>query len=208
MKMFYSHYDKNAGGRAGKILAFHLLETAEATRSYILAVPDAVDEKHELADLAFIIGLAHDFGKYTTFFQDYLLNGVDHGDKKNHSLISALWSMYVLQQKWHGKGIDQPTAMLLGFACIRHHHGDLASIDDALRQFRQFQRLDLQDMMDVSPRRALKTLFDCQLPDIVENAEAIQNDWRERNLDLPAINDFAAAAQTQNSDFWKAFKKA
>ncbi len=205
--MFYSHYDKNAGDEAGKILTLHLMETAESARNYLLAVPEAVAERQELADLAFIIGLVHDFGKYTSFFQDYLLNGIDHGDKKNHSLISALWSMYVLLKKWLGKVIDKPTAMLICFACIRHHHGNLACIGEDLRQFLQFQRSDIKDMMNVSRRSALKTLFYHQLPDIVENADTIKREWQEYNLDLPAINDFAIAVQTPNSDFWKAFKK-
>ena len=208
MKIFYSHYDKNVGDEKGKILVHHLLATANTARNYILAVPKTITDRDELADLIYIIGLAHDFGKYTSFFQDYLINGTDHGAKKNHSLISALWSMYILLQKWHGDKIDKLTAMLLGFACVRHHHGDLASIGNDLSQFLQFQRSDLQDMMNVSQRRVLKVLFEFQMPNIIKNAGLIQNEWREYNLDLPAINNFVTDTQTPDSDFWKAFKRA
>jgi len=207
MNYFYSHYDKNSGEDTGKILIQHLIETARTARNYILAVPESVADREEMADLIFIIGLAHDFGKYTSFFQDYLLNGSDHGAKKNHSLLSALWSMYVLLQKWQGERIDKPTAMLLGFACIRSHHGDLVDISDDLQQFLQFKCSTLRDEMNVTQRRALKSLFEHQLPDIVKNAKVIQDEWREHNLDLLPINDFTTALLIQDSDFWKIFKQ-
>ena len=137
MALFYSHFDSE-NSENNKLLVAHLAETGRAARAYVLAVPDSVENKDELAELAQWIGNLHDFGKFTSFFQNYLIRGTDFGEKKNHSLISALWAMAVMNETWQGKKIDNATAMLLSFSVIRSHHGDLIELSEELKSFLDF----------------------------------------------------------------------
>ncbi|MFW6272852.1 MAG: CRISPR-associated endonuclease Cas3'', partial [bacterium] len=68
------------------------------------------------------ICIFHDLGKYTTFFQDYLLDRkkVDRNLKK-HSRIGA----YCIANKY--LNIDF-TLALLSYYCIVNHHGNLINI--------------------------------------------------------------------------------
>lgn len=207
MRAFYSHYDENSAQNS-RFLVKHLMETAGTARQYVLAVPESVALRTELAELAKWIGLTHDFGKYTTFFQDYLIHDADHGVKKNHSLIGALWSMFVLLNTWQHQTPDKTTAMVLAFACIRKHHGDLSGMEEELKTFFQFQRDDLRDSIDVSDRRQLFALFENQMPDIRKNAASIQKEWSEHRIDFPSIEAFASALVEFESDYWNHIRRA
>lgn len=75
-----------------------------------------------------ILSCCHDFGKYTTYFQDYLI-GKDKSKNRNnsHSFISAIFASYIALDKF---GEDNILPLII-FNCILHHHGSLknASID-------------------------------------------------------------------------------
>lgn len=63
------------------------------------------------------IGLCHDFGKATEYFQTKLLKGKD-SINANHGLISALFFYHTY------KDIDARGA-LIGYLCIKKHHGNI-----------------------------------------------------------------------------------
>ena len=69
-----------------------------------------------------IVGKSHDFGKYTTFFQNYLKNG-KRSNLTKHSLISALFCAYWLIKE------NLENLSLIGYLTIRHHHGDLSNFN-------------------------------------------------------------------------------
>jgi CRISPR-associated HD domain protein len=62
----------------------------------------------------------HDFGKFTTYFQEYIKNGsINSKDKKlkEHSLLSGIYAYYCLK-----KFVDNKTYQAFAFiACKRHH---------------------------------------------------------------------------------------
>lgn len=61
-----------------------------------------------------IICMCHDFGKSSTYFQDYL-NGKYNGDLKQHGEISAYFAYYMLPKEWK----------VIGFICVKRHHGNI-----------------------------------------------------------------------------------
>ncbi|MCD5414884.1 MAG: CRISPR-associated helicase Cas3' [Clostridiales bacterium] len=75
----------------------------------------------KLEDLIQTTCMCHDFGKGTTYFQDYLEKEYS-GELKNHSLLSALLTYWMLPDKWKH----------LGFLVVKKHHG---SIKDCVDEF-------------------------------------------------------------------------
>ena len=74
----------------------------------------------DLCSIAKILGLTHDVGKYTEYFQKHL-----HGEKFNRDLIShaplsALYTGWLLNKQ--GK---DPLTIAIGILCVYYHHGSL-----------------------------------------------------------------------------------
>lgn len=81
-------------------------------------------------------GRFHDFGKYTTFFQDYL-DGRFDGAEKNHSILSAVVILNYLKNK--EKLSDKEKYLIYYF--IRFHHSNLQSPgqDSLIDQFKNIR---------------------------------------------------------------------
>ncbi|MGZ8186491.1 MAG: CRISPR-associated endonuclease Cas3'', partial [Methylobacter sp.] len=109
-------------------LANHLLEVSEITKQ--LAAKISAPEAGEL------IGLLHDFGKYSEQFQDYIKSGTgllnpdldyDYVDAKaqkgkiDHSTAGAQWLWHELS-KYGENGEGKLCAQILAL-CIVSHHG-------------------------------------------------------------------------------------
>ncbi|SEP04878.1 CRISPR-associated helicase/endonuclease Cas3 [Propionispora vibrioides] len=107
MQLFCSHV------KPDKPLFKHLREVVQYSKGYGDGALAAVHE---------IIGYAHDFGKYTTFFQDHLYGRKDWGELSHHGYLSALFGVYV----WRKLGNDDDLVIALSiFSAILSHHGDL-----------------------------------------------------------------------------------
>lgn len=204
--IYYSHFDRDGSGEP-KRLVHHLLETAEAMQVYVGDIPEDVPQKAQVMMLARWIGLCHDFGKYTSFFQHYLQEGKDSGEKKNHSLVSALWGMFVVSQKWQEAVPDKNEAMLLAFAVIRAHHGSLLNPSQDLKNFMLYLRDDLRDLMEPRDRRAVEAVLKTQLPDLVPHRHEIEQEWQSAGIDLPGLEAFHHATQA-DSEFWTLLRQA
>lgn len=101
--IFYSHIkhdSKNIIIPGSEILLVdHLSNIAGNIKAEIQStIFDESLNKTFLTDIGFLIGITHDFGKYTTFFQKKLLNKQVAFPEANHGLISALFCFYCLQE--------------------------------------------------------------------------------------------------------------
>src|SRR5699024_4695337 len=74
-------------------------------------------------------GFYHDFGKATSYFQEYLHNpDKPYSSLKNHALPSAIFAFYVGTQYLNSVTLDENTKFLLKiaiFITVRRHHGNL-----------------------------------------------------------------------------------
>lgn len=121
---FYSHLDRDSSGRvvSFKLLRDHLRDVREVCGEVLGRLPLVAELRGVLVELGELVGGCHDFGKFTSFFQNYLQKGGKEGLKKNHSLISALWAAYSCFRK---KGIGSFWEAALVFGVVHHHHGKL-----------------------------------------------------------------------------------
>lgn len=108
---FYSH--------PGKLLSRHCEEVSHMAVGYC---PRPYKQAAELA------GLAHDFGKFTTYFQEYLLEKKAHGKLKQHGFISALFGAYCAFDRW---GEDSFIPLII-YSVIYHHHGSVSNYKEIL----------------------------------------------------------------------------
>lgn len=72
----------------GKLLQDHLLAVANTTRDIVAKTRTDADDT--LLTVAYLIGLTHDLGKSTQYFQDHLNKGYK-GVLSRHSALSSLF---------------------------------------------------------------------------------------------------------------------
>ena len=122
----YIAHVRKADGQP-QFLQTHLTETAEIAKS--LAAKLDLDQAGEL------LGLMHDFGKYSRKFQKYIHDetglfnpdlddeeSTPNGSKVDHSTAGAQWVYRGLRKFGAAQGIGELFGQMLGL-CIASHHG-------------------------------------------------------------------------------------
>jgi len=112
---FYSHAKEEDGVKTGsKLLQYHLQSVYDkALQSFYHETIISIPQK-DIPEIIRNLTYFHDLGKFTTFFQKYLLGEKINQKLKSHSLLGAI---YVLN-----KYKDNPYyASLLYFLIINHH---------------------------------------------------------------------------------------
>ncbi|UFJ39857.1 CRISPR-associated helicase Cas3' [Brevibacillus humidisoli] len=125
---YYSHYDKRTGKT--KQLEVHLQEVAEAARN---SVPpflhfDVVNSE-QIQRLLELQGYFHDLGKYTDYFQNYLVYD-RRSNYQNHAHVSAVLFYRYMIDGFADVGIDERMKDILYFlfyVMIRKHHNKLST---------------------------------------------------------------------------------
>jgi len=109
-----------------------------------------------LKDISYLIGVSHDFGKSTTYFQKYLeeKNESEKINLKNklethHSLISALFSYYVVKEYLSSKYLLAEKYYqylpVISFLVVKRHHGNLDdALDEVILDFKDDDILEKQ----------------------------------------------------------------
>ena len=98
--------------------------------------------------------LCHDIGKSTKYFQQYLMSEkikkekLKNKEETRHSLLSAVFTFYVVRNKLKGLKMDgdERTFMsFIAFMIVRRHHGNLRNVlDEVLISRKQIQLLQNQ----------------------------------------------------------------
>jgi len=147
----YSHPDK--------LLYKHLSNVGRLSREILslkeMDLSDLQLKKDVLMDLSYLIGVCHDFGKATEYFQNYIKE-IDEKKRMQmkgrqetkHGLLSAIFTYFVLQEYLKDlkdqKVLNEPLCDILaviGYLIIKRHHGNLK---DA-----RFEILDLKEDEDI-----------------------------------------------------------
>lgn len=129
-------------------------------------------------ELAFILGICHDFGKLTSFFQNekILKNGKKYKAKSNHTLISIHFTIAFLKHY----GITDEKLFLIAVFVI-NHHSDLRDTEELISSF--------SDRTD----EELNPQFD----DLQERIEMVQNVYQKELLELMQHYDIYQEVQNK-----------
>lgn len=202
--LFYSHINEN--GVPKKELHNHLKGVAEDVKSIIEQIP--VEDCHCLTEIAYLIGISHDFGKYTSFFQEHLLRKEDWGRKSHHSFISGLFAAWQVQKYLEKNNFKKETHLyspLIAFFVVLHHHGDLGSLETDIPHSKDVKEPPRFPYAELNLRERLKTTYE-QVNDLksqerlqsikedygkfglVDNVEVFLNSWFEILTSLSKLN--------------------
>lgn len=134
MKTVRELYSYELLSHPDKQLIQHLSNVASLCRTTVSAkiLNFEVLEHEKLADIAFILGACHDFGKATVFFQRYIREtdekrklSLKNNPRTQHGLISAVFTYYVLKNYVKEKNITLFFVPIFGFLAVKRHHGNL-----------------------------------------------------------------------------------
>lgn len=128
---YYAHYDKDKNTK--QLLREHLKSVAELSDYQIPpTVKFGAVSNNKIKDLCYWIGYLHDLGKYTDYFQDYLINGED-SEFKNHAPVSACISYLFLEDKILNTDsrMEEKILKFLCYVVIKFHHEAL-KVDNSL----------------------------------------------------------------------------
>lgn len=126
--------------------------------------------ENTFSKIAYLIGICHDFGKGTKYFQRYLFEtdpsiqrGLKNKKEYHHGLISAVFTYYILVKyvdSLNDKNILEyiPT---VGYLIVKRHHGNLKDAEDEIRELIDEDVLEIIDLqiksLEVSE---LKTVYE------------------------------------------------
>lgn len=130
METILSYYDPVLS-HPQSTLKRHLHDVAELGVQSIPNFNGSLLSTTEYTELCRLSCLLHDAGKATSFFQEYIRNPQNSNvpkDLKSHALISAVIAFGILEKMYPTK----PLISLIGFLCIRRHHGNLENIEECL----------------------------------------------------------------------------
>jgi CRISPR-associated endonuclease/helicase Cas3 len=138
----------------GKKLRDHLSTVADYCEdTHNTANPDFSSfgySKELLSIFSRTLGICHDFGKATTYFQDYLFS-----DEKNrlklkmkpethHGLISAIFTYHCLREAIKTRTDAKNSLLpLIGYVLVRRHHGDLKNFFDETADIRNPEKTEI-----------------------------------------------------------------
>ena len=185
---FYSHR-----GRRTILLKDHLTYVGRRAKEIILSKHFDDLDGDLLADVAYLTGIGHDFGKYTSFFQERLVTGRNDA-KTTHSLISAFFTFFLVRQYLTSTGReDAPYRFLplMAFFVVKHHHSDLADLETDLHE-------------DTLYNSGFPVLA-AQVADILNRKEAIMAEYVEMlkdfSIDISQVFDELSVFKTPVKDF-------
>ncbi|MGC9514570.1 CRISPR-associated helicase Cas3' [Methanocrinis sp.] len=128
-----------------KRLVDHLQRVGELSRKTIADRSLNIDDADLLEDAAYLIGITHDLGKATGFFQKYI-DEKDEAKKKSlksrdtthHGLLSAFFTYAVIKEylrnaRRNGGLVDY--LPILSFLAVKRHHGNLLNAMDEIKDF-------------------------------------------------------------------------
>ncbi|MCD6401362.1 MAG: CRISPR-associated endonuclease Cas3'', partial [Anaerolineales bacterium] len=148
--------------------------------------------KMDLGKLSFLIGLFHDFGKATSWFQNYIRGHEKSSHFTNHSLFSAIVGYYAVLQE-----MKNEKWAYIAYMIIKRHHGNLESFEQC------------GDKLNLAPvkeqlKNIQKTCFDVLSEFYHRNGIELQFlshiDWNDFKHRIDDSDEFVMELSEQNDD--------
>ncbi len=173
MEKELSSCDFHLHSHPDKILFRHLSNVGDKSisisREKNLSLEKFGIDENTFSEIAFLIGVCHDFGKGTKYFQRYLFEtdpsvqrSLKNKKEYHHGLISAIFTYYILEKyvnSLNDKNVLEyiPT---IGYLIVKRHHGNLKDAEDEIRELIDEDVLEIIDLQIKSLKVSeLKTVY-------------------------------------------------
>jgi CRISPR-associated endonuclease/helicase Cas3 len=136
-----------------KCLKEHLFNVGRKSKQIItnLELKLTVLKNKDLKDIAYLTGIAHDFGKATSYFQRYLNNDYS-GRLSHHGLLSAIFGYVLAGTYFCDRDSLLPIAV---YTVIKRHHGNLEYPGEKISNFAKDLRCQFNDL----DKNSLKKIY-------------------------------------------------
>ena len=129
-----------------KLLYEHLKNVGKLSKEIVLC--KEIKNKDVYSEIAYLIGIAHDFAKATTYFQDVLEKRREPTEKAFHGMLSSIFGYYLVGKYLKSKKWDDFNEIpLVAWIVILKHHGniqDLMGADGELGKLKDLERVRTQ----------------------------------------------------------------
>ncbi len=200
----YSHPPED--GHEGVELQDHLDDVARRVRQIVPEdATTAADEPESLQRVVETLAHVHDFGKATTYFQEYLLHGTEPEQKayRYHAPVGSFVAYYALD----AQGFETETC-LAGFVAVAKHHGRLPDVADYIHtRAKRRDNVSTENTAEQQQSAVGKQLQDIHshvpelAEEIFENATNGHGSWTafcSSFIDL--LDEIAAAVEISDGD--------
>lgn len=137
-------YSFNLKSHPDRRLVDHLQQVGGLARKTVAEKALNIDDAELLKDAAYIIGITHDLGKATSFFQEYIdekderkKRSLKAKDVTHHGLLSAFFTYAVMMDYLRQTGRKGELAdhlPILCFLAVKRHHGNLLNAMDEIKE--------------------------------------------------------------------------
>lgn len=157
----------NLYSHPGKRLQTHLKNVGNFSKKIFNDLE--IKNKDLFAQIAFLIGISHDFAKSTSFFQNYLKDS-SKTENKNHGFLSAIFTFYVVNSYIKENNIDFPYDLdVMSYLIVLTHHGNLKS---------------RSKLFDDFSKKVETKMVKKQLEDIKNSSVTLEDFYNELNIDF------------------------
>jgi len=121
------------------------------------------------ADISYLIGVSHDFGKATSFFQEYIQGIRQSSSLTNHSLISSLFTLIIVEEYIQKRLIKSENGELIPILLyilpyfssiiVRKHHSNLHNFADEIKKRFSNPNNVLQTFNNMTQQPEFKMIF-------------------------------------------------
>ncbi len=125
VSLIFYHFKLLSHNAPEKLLVEHLRNVGNLALGFVNE--KKIKDRETIEKIAYLMGIAHDFGKASVYFQNKLLYG-KKTEKASHSLISGIWGYYVIRNYVHSHDIKDSVLPVQVYLAISRHHGDLRNI--------------------------------------------------------------------------------
>lgn len=182
--------DRPYESHPGRLLREHLREVAEGAEARL--DHPALRHRELLRKVAGLVGLAHDLGKYTSYFQAHLHEGqYFEGGLEHHAFLSAVFAAWLVSNRLSAlpEAPGKEFLPLLSYLAVDRHHGHLRSPDELVPPSRELKRWLALGNIKGEQRRALEA-FQRQLDDLRHHRNEILPELKA--LGVPEVSEFIA----------------
>jgi CRISPR-associated endonuclease/helicase Cas3 len=167
-----------------KLLYEHLNNVGRAAKEIVS--DKSIKDKELFMDIAYLIGISHDFAKSTTYFQDHLKMG-ERTEKAYHGKLSSIFGYYLVRKYLKLKNKLKDTNRFLpaiAWLVILKHHSDINDLMGTMGELEKLDDLEIErkQISDIRKNHflELKVMYEMLKPSTFEiNLEEFFNEFDE-----------------------------